>query len=72
MCMVMYGLPAADDYGTCILCGHESIGRSRNQGMGMVVIESQHKNRSDSIFGGICQKVSQGYTRSLAIVSHIG
>ena len=52
MCMVMYGLPAAGDYGTCILCGHESIGRSRNEdeGMGMVAIELQHENRSDSMF----------------------
>ncbi len=51
---------SAVDYGTCKLCGHETIGRSWNEGTGMVAIESKHKKRSCSMFLGICEPLYNG------------
>ncbi len=45
----------AGEIGPRSLCRPKNTRRSRNEGTGMVAIESQHENRSDRMFSGICE-----------------
>ena len=45
----------AEEIGLRCLCRRKNTLRSRNEGTGMVAIESQHENRSDRMFSGICE-----------------
>ncbi len=57
---IVFLLAAAGDSGIHTLCTHEKTGRSRNEGTVMVAIESQHENRSESMFTGICEPQYNG------------